>query len=1031
MTQRAIPKIISVQIRVIRGKKNCLEKFAEVLMKRHLAMVLAASLILTGSPVAFGEDITLKPEVRVPELVAAAISKEGAKELLAHPKGPEIAANAKFSDISGSADKINILRMAVEGVISKGTKFRPNDPIKRQEALVYMVRLRGSEAAVQQRLATGAGTNQANYANSLFREYANEAATLGIITAGEESNLEASATKEEIAVWLSRTINLTAAYGDQTILNSMSDASAVAPVNRAIIEALLAERIVAPDQGGKFNPQRTVSRGEMATLLARSTDKLYTARTLASSFGVVSGAVTSPRYEGGATITESVYTIKALDGTISTVKTSDNSKTKQKTGFAVLKNSIVGQASQLAVGDQVELLTLGGQLILAQVYTDGTVLQRLKADALKDQTLRTYYGTINSRIQENRQLDGRMMKTDRLRIKNHTGQTFDMVVDTDALTGVRNDIIVERDGKTGGVDLLQVGDALEYAVKDPNILLYVTANPGSSSQMKGTVRLVEPAGASGLAYLTVLDYNDAIYRYPVAGYADITINTEFSKLNDLKFGQSVVLSLNNGLVTKADAETFSSPGYIAPESKMRIGTVQSISGDALTLKLDDGSVNQLTLGELTNLRKNSQNVNRGVLQPGDRIKAYFDTTDSTAPSRIDIEGKEQIIKGVYKGKIQQVNAAKNELVLRDTQVLKNNLWVSTGNYTQTVEMEPGALIYNKGNAVKFSSLKPGYINSDIYVAVKDSYGKELAVKASIKNGSERIHSDRIGTLNQGIQKFELDNRINYAFNDGTIVVRDGRLVDTDVLAEKDGALVVSGYSNGAHTAGVISLVPGIAAQLNNIYIGTLEEIYSGQFILKNYFEKNGNDFRTMNTQNELTIGYGGDTNIFDVTTDTVKTITPAQLFNGGYSKAENKDRNSKGLPYEHWYAVIVTDENQDAYSIMLRHKALLENQDIDDTYWSYNDQRNAMDKVVDQITFTRGTVSGMDSTWNRIQMQDSSDYASFNNQWITNPVDTYVAASDTILLKNNKAISFANLEIGDRINVVKVKGNALVVIVED
>lgn len=1000
-------------------------------MKRHLAMVLAASLILTGSPVAFGEDITLKPEVRVPELVAAALSQEGAKELLAHPKGTEIAVNARFSDIAGSSDKTSILRMAVEGVISKGTKFRPSDPITRQEALVYLVRMRGNEAAVQQRLATNAGTNPANYYNSLFREYANEAATLGIITPGEEGTLEAAATKEEIALWLSRTINLTPGYGDQNVLNSMSDASAVAPANRAQIEALLSERIMTADQGSKFNPKRTVSRGEMASLLARSTDRLYTARTLASVFGIVSGATTAPRYEGGATISESVYTIKGLDGTVTTVKISDNSKTKQKTGFAVLKNGSVGQSSLLAVGDQIELLTQGGQLILAQVYTDGTVLQRLKADALKDQTLRTYYGTANSRIQENRQLNGRMYKTDRIRIKNHTGQTFDMVVDTDAVTGVRNDIIVQRNGKTGGIDLLQMGDALEYAVKDPNILLYVTANPGSSSQVKGTVRLVEPAGTDGLAHLTVLDYANAIYRYPVAGYADISMNTEFSKLSDLRFGQNVVLYLNNGLITKADAETFTSPGYIAPESKMRIGTVQGVNGSTITLKAEDGSVSQLALEETTVVRKNSQNVSQSSLQPGDRIKAYFDSVDTAAPSRIDVEGKEQLIKGVYKGKIQQVNAAKNELILRDPQVLKNNQWVSTGNYTQAVEMEANAPIYSRGSVVKLSSLKPGYINSDVYIALKDSYGKDIAVKALLKNGSERMHYDRIRTLSQSIQKFELDNRINYAFNDGTILVKDARLVDLTALSEKDSALVISGFSGGNHTAGVINLVPGVASRLKNIYIGTLEEIYSGQFTIRSFYKQNGNEFNPINTQDDITIGYGGDTQIFDVTNDTAKSITPSQLFNGGYSKAENPNSDGRGLPYEHWYAVIVTDENQDAYSIMLRHNAILENQDIDNTFISSTAQREEMDKVMKQVVFTRGTIAGKDSTWNRIKMQDSSDYASFNGQWVPNSTETYVAASDTIILKNNKPVAFENLELGDRINVIKVKGNALVVIVED
>jgi len=1001
-------------------------------MRRTLALIAAVGILASSAVPVYSEDITLNPEVRVPELVAAPLGLEGAKEIPAHPKGVEVAQNARFSDIGAAKEKSSILRLAAEGVVKgSGGRFRPGDPITRQEALAYLVRLRGSEAAVQERLSTNAGNSQANYGSSLFQEYTNEAVTLGILTAEENSALEAPATRQQLAVWVARAVNLTAEYGNQSILNSLSDNGTAAPANRGLLEALLVQRLLEPDAGGKLNPGRTVPRTEAARMLALASERLQEPRGLASSYGVVSGISTTPRYEGGATVTETLYTVRGIDGTVSQVKAAVNSKTKQRSDFAVLKNGSVGTSGALALGDQVELLLEADQLLLAQVYTDGTVLNRLKADALKDQALTTYYGTVSSVIQENRQINGRSLKTDRLRVKNHTGQTFDIVVDTDAQTGVRQDVIVQRAGVMGGVSMLQPGDGLEYAVKEPNILLYVNASAASASQAKGTVRAVEPSGAEGLAYVTILDYGNTIARYPVAGYADITTNGEYSRLSDLRYGQNIVLTLNNGLVTGAAAETFSSPGYIAPESKMRMGTLLSINGVNGVMKGDDGLQTVLLLTETTVIRKNSQQVGRSALQPGDRIKAYFNEVDSQTPSRIDIEGKEQLIKGVYKGKLQQVNGAKNELVLREPQMLKNNQWVATGNYTQSVEMEPGASIYHAGSTVALSRLKPTHINADVYVAIKDGYGRDLGVKGLIKTGSERIHSDRIGTLSQGIQRMELDNRINYNFNDGTIVVRENRLVGLGALAEKDTALVVSGYSGGAHTAGIISLVPGASSSLQNIYIGTLEQIFSGQFILKNYFERNGNGFRSLNTQNELTIGYGNDTQIIDVTGDAVKVLTPSQLFNGGYSKEENKDSNSKGLPYEHWYAVIVTDENQEAHSIMLRKKAILENQDIDDTYSSYNEQRTAMEKVINQVTFTRGTVVSLDTVWNRVRLENSADYGTFNNQWITNPTDTYVAAADTIILKNNRPIAFTDLEAGDRITAVRVKAAALVLIVEN
>lgn len=1001
-------------------------------MKRALALVLTASIILTGAPAVLGEDLTLMPEVRVPELVAVPMSTEGTKELAAHPKGPEITKNAKFSDIAGSADKTSILRMAAEGVISgAGGKYRPADAITRQEALAYLVRMRGNEAAVQQRLSVGSGTSQASYVSNLFREYANEALTLGIMTAAEDGSLDAPATREQIALWVGRAVNLTAVYGNPNVLNSLADAAQVAPENRGLIEALLAERLFEPDSGNRFNPARQVTRGEMARIMAKSSDRLYTVRNMASSFGVVSGIVSTPRYEGGATITENTYTIKGIDGTPTTVKTAYNSKTKQLTDFAVLKNGSVSAGGLLAVGDQVELLTQNDQLILAQVYTDGTILNKLKADAVKDQALRTYYGTVSARIQENRQLEGRLYKTDRIRVKNHTGQTFDIVVNTDTQTGVKQDVIVQRAGTMGGVDLLQVGDGIEYAVKDPNLLLYVNANPSTQTQVKGTVRLVEAAGETTPAYLTVLDYSNVIYRYPVAGYADITINGEYGKLSDLRFGQNISLSMNNGLVIKVQAETFTSPGYIAPESKMRIGTVKAVSGNAVTVQIDDGSSLSLTLGDATVIRKNNGIVSKSILQPGDRVKLYFSEVDSSIPTRVEIEGKEQLIKGVYKGKIQQVNGTTNQLVLRDPQILRNDQWVATGAYTMTIEMEPKGQVYYNGSVVKFSTIKPSFINSEVYVAVKDSYGRDMAVQGIIKSGSERIHNDKIYAVNQAIQKFELGNKINYSFTPGTLVVRENRLVDTDSITSKDSALVVSSYNQGQHNAGVVSLITGGESFLSNIYLGTIYKVYSGQFSVMKFTHLDNSVFTTLDLSKEVTFGYGSDTYMFDVTGETPTVITPYKFFNGGYSKAENKDANSKGLDYEYWYTFIVADENNEAYAMMLRKKAILKGSDIDDTYSADVDQHKEMQKLINQLTLSRGTVSSIDTTWNRLRLQNSSDYSSGQKQWVTNRADMYIEVADSIILKNNEPISFSDIQAGDRVNAVRIKENVMVLIVED
>lgn len=1002
-------------------------------MKKSIALMLAIALILPV-PSAFAEDITLRPEVLVPELSGLPVSLEGAQEIQSQPKAGELVKLAQYTDISGNGFQADIVEMTFQGIFkSYGSgKFNPKGTLTKQDALTLLVRMMGQETTVQQGVLTTAQGQSAEAVSRMMQQaYADQAVTLGILTADENSSLDQAATREQIAVWTARAINLQPDFSDVDGIYTFKDVQSVAPQNRGLLEALLREKIFTTDTGGLFNPARKVTRDEMASILSEVSPRLYTNRNLAALSGMVAGITTQSQSEAGGVIITKTITLRGIDGTVSKILTTTQSKTGIATDFGVYKGGKVTGSSGLALGDQVEFITRNNLAVFAQVLNDGTILDRLKADNLQGDNLRTYYGTIYSRIGETRKEGDKTFAVDRIRVKNHTGQTFDIVVKTDAATGIRNDIFVTKNGTSGGSALLQIGDFIEYTVKDPDILVFAVAKPGQASEVKGTVRNVT-IPETGTSSLTVQDYANVIGVYPVAEYADISINTGYAKLADIKYAMPVVLTLNNGFITRIAAETFSNPGYIDPANRMVSGTIKSISGDYVTLQAPDGSNTGYTINAQSQLTKNGQPVTFSALKTGDRVKLYFPDLYAAIPSKVEIEGPEQLIQGVYTGKVSQVNGATGLISLKNPSLLKNDQWTATGQYLQDFYLTPTTTLYAQGRKISVNDLKNYYLGGEIYIALKDGYTRPEVVKLMVKSGGERQYASGVYKVDQAIGRLELDNRTNITYNEGTIFLRDDRLVDMTNLTSDDSVALVANFLSGQTQAAVVTLNNTRQLQLGGFYVGYVDTVYSSRVNLEYTSKFTDNIMPEVVTGETTPLYFGNGSRIRDITDeDDVITLTPYTFFNGEYSKEENEDTDDTGLDYERYYAMAYTDENGEIVDLTLRKKALFKGNDLDDTLEKESALNDEMDDQLARLVVTKGTVTGLDTDWERIQMINGMDWIESQKEWNVNRTDMYVGAQDALIVRNNKPISFEDIQPGDRIQVIRMRGAAVLVVVEE
>ena len=140
--------------------------------------------------------------------------------------------------------------MASLGVIKQygDKKYYPATKTTGFDAIGMLVRLKGGDAAVMQRVyaQSGSSTTPAGLKTIMNNEYMTEAIALGIITPSEVLNLALPVTKEMLTVWTARAIGKTPTFTQNTVF-SYSDWASVNPVYRALIEDMTTDGIV-PDR---------------------------------------------------------------------------------------------------------------------------------------------------------------------------------------------------------------------------------------------------------------------------------------------------------------------------------------------------------------------------------------------------------------------------------------------------------------------------------------------------------------------------------------------------------------------------------------------------------------------------------------------------------------------------------------------------------------------------------------------------------------------------------------------------------------
>lgn len=1003
--------------------------------KTKIWMLIIAILMQMISPYAFAD---IKVDIPVPEFRAAVLDIGEMETINAYANGVELLLNTQYQDISENPFERNIIRMAAQSVAErKGSdNFNPEIEITKFEALRYLVDLTGGEAAVQNAVLPLTGGLTDNSIDALYNEqYATQAQAQGILLITEYTDMQAAATREQLGIWISRAIGLAPVVVDLEAVFGFNDYALVTPENRGTIEALLRAEIMNSGNDGNFDPRGPMSRGEFMEVLDAASENLYDQNGIVTNYGLVTGVQQSTTQEVGYALDERLLIVRNVDGSATALRTNVNTATKQEMDFVVYKDGVPFDSRAILVGDEIQYFVKNDEVIYAEVIDDNTILEKIRLSQEQDGQMTTYFGTIYETLEQKHWVNDRYIDSKRYRVRTFDGQTFDLVVETDLYSGVTNDMIVYKDRQVGGIDLLEVGDDISFVVKNSDSVVYVSAIPLWKSDLSGTVRYITTDEETGQSSITVFGYDDVIYEYPVASYVNVTVNDTYAQLDDLLYGQDVTLDLNQGYVINIESETFTDkPGYIPKYGKVRMGTVYATFPAGIVFEVGD-TRKSYDIPDSTPIIKGGVAITKNAIKEGDSVKLFFDDIYSDTVTKIEVEGIERLIQQVYKGRLGSVNETLNSITLYEPRYLKNMDWESVGSYTKELKVADNAEIYRGNLPVSLVDLERDHRDQTVYVVVEDSYGDSMASKISIKYGGENLYSDTIRDINDALGSMELENRVNLNLTKGTIVVKESRFIDPSLLDVKDNVLVVSEYQLGENNANIIKLNTSTENIFERVFIGAIETVGGNYFTVKNWSTIDDNEWDAIDDSSSDRFYYHTDTVLTDITDfDDPETIRSSDFFHDSYSRVENEGDDDKGLQFERYYAIFVLqDMDGDTRSITamnVKHKGLLENQNIDDDITDVDDIADELDDTLDDMFITRGVLDNIDSTWDRLRLTDSNDWISSVAEWQSNSVDTYVEYQNAIIIKGNEVITIDDLDIGDNLYVLRNDEVAMVLFVE-
>ncbi|WP_431027358.1 hypothetical protein [Lysinibacillus sp. LZ02] len=316
------------------------------------------------------------------------------------------------------------------------------------------------------------------------------------------------------------------------------------------------------------------------------------------------------------------------------------------------------------------------------------------------------------------------------------------------------------------------------------------------------------------------------------------VNGTVSTIDAFKKGMEVTATVNLRSVTRLEGKSDIEQGAIVENSKQLTGIVTKIdpNGMFVRVKMDTGIEKQYYLNSDTEYVKGKSHVDISTMYEGDRVKLKLSSASSSVVSEIEIIQVGTLIHNLYKAELSTVNTRSNKLTVANAYPFEDwEFGTRSNSNLQSVTFTNHTTIYAGNKKITKNQLSY-YRNSDIYYVTKKQYGRELIEKIVVLEDNERTFYDQITTVDTTNKFFRLKNFGLMYYHDGSILVRNGRLVEPTTLTAWGTAFVLTDgvtKSNYTHIVNITNdsfLSPNLAT--HELYFGQLSLVEQSNYLLE-------------------------------------------------------------------------------------------------------------------------------------------------------------------------------------------------------
>lgn len=356
------------------------------------------------------------------------------------------------------------------------------------------------------------------------------------------------------------------------------------------------------------------------------------------------------------------------------------------------------------------------------------------------------------------------------------------------------------------------------------------------------------------------------------------INNTATTIEGFKMGMEVEaeISLRSVVELRGTSTTATEPNGPSTgsgsSSKITAGVVTSIDPNGLFImvKPDVGEENTYYINKETNYQKGSSATDISALYVGDRVKLSFKNKNTSVVTKVAISETGTLVENLYKGEIQAVNPNANKLTVKNQHAFINWQFGSqTTNDLTTMSFTSKVPIYVGNTKVEKGQLK-NYIGSEAYYATVKQFGKEVIEKIVVLKNNERTYYEPMLSVDTDYQLLKLKSAGTMYFHNGTILIRNGRLIEPTGLLAYGTAFVIADGAERDHYAQVVQVTsdsfmsPNLAG--HELYYGRLSqadgyliEIDDAMKIESNVFKKTDDTVLSVSNSTKAMVDDGNKT----------------------------------------------------------------------------------------------------------------------------------------------------------------------------